>query len=465
VATLVSASSSDPADVESAASAVFATLATKAQDQGELNLTEVTEVVNVITETLATTGTELPPAVTAGAAAVISALNQVKEELIQTAGTSEEAVVKLTQAQGVAQGAVAESLQQTVTGAQTIDDVVAGYSGETLQEAVTNAPVGDITGTEVRSGYFEFSRASFRISENGSFVPGSELVINRLDGNKGSVTLTVTLTDGTASAASGDFQAGTLQVVFGDGEISKQVPLSGWLRDDELVEGEESVGLSLSLSPGAPAGAGLGLQTSATLVVLDNDYPGTFSFSASQYRVREDGVAEVPVRVTRTGGNSGAVTLVLTPSELAGGAMGGLDFVLTPFEVRFENGNWNRLVTVPVLADNLWEADEPFKLSLSLGVGAPVGAAVGTPSEALVAISNDFVRRPQAIVGLAALPGTGLWRVIVSGTAGQRFELQASSDLARWTPIHTAVLGATPSDVLDSAGNQQVRFYRVRFLP
>jgi hypothetical protein len=465
VVTLVTAGSSDPEEVAASAASVMDVLAAQVQNSGALDLSQANQVTAVIEESLAAAGTQLDTNVTEGAAAIISQLNQLKDEAVETAASGGDAAALLTQVQGVAQGKASQSLGDAATGNQSIDDVVVGYTGSALEQTVTNATVGDLVGTDTRPGSFSLGSATFRANEDGTQAPGMEITISRADGNQGAVTVRISWSDGTAKASVGDYQAGAVDVTFADGEISKPVSLAGVLNDDSLVEGEETMGLTLSLAPGAPAGVSLGAITTATLAVTDNDFPGTFSFSAGQYRVNENGVAEVPVRVVRSGGSSGTVTLVVTPATVAGGAMAGLDFLGAPFEVRFEPGNQNRMVSVPVIADNLLEGDEAFELAISLDASAPPGAAIGTISKATVTIENNGARPPQARIESFAKVAAEQYRLRVSGTAGQKFLLETSSNLQTWTSAQTGTLGSAAQDLTVNISGQAPGFYRLRLVP
>ena len=69
-------------------------------------------------------------------------------------------------------------------------------------------------------------------------------------------------------------------VTFAPGEVLKTITIP--VVDDTLVEGDETVNLSLSNATG---GATLGVTSAATLTITDNDLAGTLAFNAdSLYR-------------------------------------------------------------------------------------------------------------------------------------------------------------------------------------
>jgi hypothetical protein len=324
--------------------------------------------------------------VIAGAANVISGANQLSDSLAATAPDSGRVAQLLVQVQVVAQGSSAQSLQNAGNGSRAIDDVVAAFSGADLSQAVSNAPVGNLTGAMVQAGAFAFSQQTFTVSQNGTAAPGAVVTVTRTGGNSGPVTGRVTLSGGTATSQGVDYRPGPIEVAFADHEITKTVDLSTNLIANPSMPAGATVNLSLSLAAGSPAGASLGTQNQAVLSLISASSPGTFSFSSGAYSVHEDGSAVTPVMITRSGGNAGAVTVIVAPAEIPGGAVAGRDFVATPIEVTFTDGNMNRLVSIPILNDALLEVNEAFSLGLSLETGAPVGAAIGSTPKAVVTI-------------------------------------------------------------------------------
>src|SRR5207247_5245570 len=97
--------------------------------------------------------------------------------------------------------------------------------------------------------------------------------------------------------------SGTL--TFFPGETSKSflVPII----DDLLVEGNETVNLTLSSPAG---GATLGTPSSAVLTIVDNDVAqaSSLQFSASSFSVAENGGSAV-ITVSRSGSSTGIVSV------------------------------------------------------------------------------------------------------------------------------------------------------------
>src|SRR5262249_61340786 len=103
---------------------------------------------------------------------------------------------------------------------------------------------------------------------------------------------------------------GPLTRAAGETSQSFSVPIN----DDTLVEGNETVNLTLSSPTG---GAALGSPATAVLTIQDNDVagqPGALQFNAGSYSLIENG-GSLTVTVTRTGGTSGTVSVQYATSD------------------------------------------------------------------------------------------------------------------------------------------------------
>jgi len=441
-------------------------MAGQVRSNAVLNLSQPGEVSGLITQAMALAGTPLAPGVVAGASAVIAQANQLTDAVLATGASGLQTAEEISRIQGVVQGSLASEWLQVGAQTRVIDDVLVANAGDGLQQKVQVAPVGNVTGTDTRAGTFAFGQSTFRIIEDGTPETAMTAVtVVRTQGNKGSAGVRIALSDGTARLAAGDYLKTNVDLLFNDGEISQTLELKGVLVDDNLVEGNETLNLTLALATNAPSGALLGQQT-AVVTVVDNDLPGAFSFSAPEYRVKEDGTALSSVLVTRTGGSSGTVTVVVTPGELAGGATAGLDYVATPISVTFEPGNFHRYVTVPVLADTVPEGAEAIALSLSLGGGNPPGTSLGVQTNALLWIEDDAPVVLSARLEPMAAPA-GAINLRIHGPAGKRFVVQKSLDLHQWTGVHTNRLMGAAADYSETQPPpaKENRFYRLLLMP
>ena len=115
---------------------------------------------------------------------------------------------------------------------------------------------------------------------------------------------------------------------------------------------------------------------------------GTLAFSAPTFTVNEDGTFLSAITVTRTGGSTGVVSAVVTPSSNGTAAAPG-DYNNAPITISFSDGDTAaKTVTIPIVNDTLQERVEGINLTLSNITG---GAVLGTQTSATLSIvDNDL---------------------------------------------------------------------------
>ena len=113
--------------------------------------------------------------------------------------------------------------------------------------------------------------------------------------------------------------------------------------------------------------------------------PGTLSFSTPNYTLPEDSeTASVALTIERSGGSSGAVSVIL---NLEGDtAQAGEDFVAAPITVTFAPGQTQQTVTLPITNDDVEEGAETLNLTLTLPTG---GATIGERSATVTILDDD----------------------------------------------------------------------------
>jgi len=184
------------------------------------------------------------------------------------------------------------------------------------------------------------------------------------------------------------------------------------ISNDPAVEPNETVNITLSnprtvatgaFVPLAPApgsctnnecAANSGMLTpnsTATLTIQNDDFPGILQFSSPTYSFNE-GAGNAVIMLTRNGGSSGSVGVTFSTSN--GTAVAGSDYTTVSQTVSWANGDTtNKTVNVPINNDTLVETNETVNLTLSNPTG---GATLGSPSTAvLTIIDND---RPSASI-------------------------------------------------------------------
>ncbi|MEK6795544.1 MAG: Calx-beta domain-containing protein [Spirochaetota bacterium] len=124
--------------------------------------------------------------------------------------------------------------------------------------------VSFIPGPPVAPSLLEFSASVYSVNENDGTA---QISVTRSGGSAGTVSATYIIAAGTATAG-GDFMAGTGTVSFSNGETTKIFSVT--INDDAVVEGNETVTLTLSAPTG---GAVIGTQNAALLTIVENDTP------------------------------------------------------------------------------------------------------------------------------------------------------------------------------------------------
>jgi uncharacterized delta-60 repeat protein len=223
-----------------------------------------------------------------------------------------------------------------------------------------------------------------------------------IDETAGTVTLTVTRTDGaddtvsvayatapdTASAADFTATSGTLTW---DNADSAPKTITVPILDDTLYEADEAFTVTLS---GVTGGATLGPSV-ATVTILSADppQPGTLAMSAASATVDET-AGTVTLTVTRTGG---ADLEVGVSYATATGTATDADFTATSGTLAWADGDSApKTITVPIIDDAAFEADEAFSVTLA---GPTGGAILGADTTTVTIISDDAPQR--GTIGLA----------------------------------------------------------------
>jgi len=226
-----------------------------------------------------------------------------------------------------------------------------------------------------------------------SYSPGEgdgnlSVLLERVNGLSGVVGVTFSTSDGTALDGS-DYTAVSQSVTWSDTESGSKTVLIPILDDGDLDPSEQFT-VQISSPTG---GASLGAITSATVIISDNDLPGTLAFSSAAYSANEnDGT--VTLTVTRTGGSTGAASVSFATADDSASA--GADYTADSGTLNWVDGeSASKTLEISLTDDSSPETSESFTLTLSNAVGA----TLGSPSVATVTITdNDF--SPSQIAGL-----------------------------------------------------------------
>lgn len=115
-----------------------------------------------------------------------------------------------------------------------------------------------------------------------------------------------------------------------------------------------------------------------------NTPAGIVEFATNAISVDEE-AGTANLTLVRTGGTSGELTVTLVLTN--GTAIGGVDFDAAPITVTFVDGQTTALVSVPIIADTIFETDETFTISIQNGMNDFVIGA--TTSAEITILNND----------------------------------------------------------------------------
>lgn len=258
-----------------------------------------------------------------------------------------------------------------------IDDPVQEYT-ELVKVDLVSAPGATIDNGSAtvriidNDGTIEFQSTSYNAVEG---VGIAQIPVRRTGPTNITARVDYEVQAGSATANI-DFVATNGVLNFAIGQAVAYLPVA--LIDDSEVEDTESVLLSLSNPPG---GGPLGGQTTATLLILDDD--ASLQFTLTEYRVPENRTNGL-ISVDRTGVATNAVTVEWVLAD--GTAIGSEDYVLTNGVLTFAAGEIRKTFPVRVLDDALFEGDETVMLTLT---NAGANAAIGQQATALLNVVDD----------------------------------------------------------------------------
>jgi hypothetical protein len=280
--------------------------------------------------------------------------------------------------------------------------------------------------------------------------------------------LTVNYTIGGTATNGTDYQTIGTSVTIPAGQASATVTITPI--DDALIEGPETVILTLAADPAYTIGA----QNTATATIADNDFP-VVTITATDANAAEQGQDPGTFTVTRTGPTTNPLTVNYT---IGGTATNGTDFQNILASVTVAAGQTSATVTVTPVDDAAIEGPETVILTLA----ADPAYTIGAQNTATVTIAdNDLpvvsIEATDANAAEAALdPGTftvsrtGLTTnpltviYLIGGTAANGTDYQSigtsvvipagsASATVSITPIDDALIEGPETVVLTLAGD------------
>jgi len=232
------------------------------------------------------------------------------------------------------------------------------------------------------------------------------------------VTMSFATVNGTATSGA-DFTplAGTLTFDTGVQELTVSVPILG----DTIQEGTETFTLNLTNIVNASNTSAQGTGT-----ILDNEIPPVgVSISDATVVEGNSGTVNAVFTVTLAEASDSQVNVDFATSS--GTALSGIDFDATSGNLVFAAGETSKTISVPVIGETLFEANETFNVTLSGGLGVVIedGTGVGT-------ITNDDTAPSISIADVTANEGHNItlnapFVVTLSAAAGVQIDVNYST--------------------------------------
>jgi VCBS repeat-containing protein len=219
-----------------------------------------------------------------------------------------------------------------------------------------------------------FSSATYSVLENGGVAT---IRVGRSGNPHGACSVNFTTSDGTATAGL-DYTATTGTIVFASGQRTKTFTVS--VLDDLLIEGNETVNLTLS----GVTGASLSSPKTAVVTIIDNEGNSTPNLSVHDIAALEGNSGTTPFvfHVTLSPASTNIVTVLYATADDS--ALAGSDYVAQSGTLTFNPGEKDKTITVQVNGDTINEPNVDFFVDLS----NPVNATLA-PAEAVGTIIND----------------------------------------------------------------------------
>lgn len=257
------------------------------------------------------------------------------------------------------------------------------------------------------NGTVRFSLDSYTVDENaGTLIVG----VDRVDGSDGPISVDYATAAGTAGA--GDFvsTSGTLSWTNGD---ASQKTFEITIVDDFVLEVPESLTVTLSNVTG---GAIIATPSAPVTITDDEPFP-ELSIAGVTRAEGTGGTTNFDFEVTLSEA-SPFETTVMYVSEPVTASEGSFftdpDYTPPPFAsvLTFAPGDTTRTITISVLADAFFEADETFRVNLvapsnaTLATGQATGTIENDDPAPSIAIADFSQAEGNAPLGVFSIPVT-----------------------------------------------------------
>ena len=246
--------------------------------------------------------------------------------------------------------------------------------------------------------------------------------------------ITITYTVGGTASSGSDYTRLSGSVQASANATSVIIPVS--ITDDGLVEGDETVVLTLTSGTGYE----LGSTTRHTLTITDNDSGGSTPQASFEFlgASATEGAGAVNVQVNLSPAPQSAITITYT---VGGTATSGSDYAPLPGSVQASANATSVIIPVSITDDALEESAETVVLTLTSGTGYELGS---TTKYTLTITDNDSGGGSTPLVRFSSSSSSGAEDV---GTQNVQVNLSPAPQSS--ITIAYTVVGGTASSGAD----------------
>ena len=231
-------------------------------------------------------------------------------------------------------------------------------SGAAIPIGLTNPAVQILDIAAATAGTVQLSTSGQTVSEAAGTAT---ITVTRTGGANGSITVTASTSDGTATSAGtatdpADYTPTTVTLTFPEGVTSRSFTVP--IINDNVDEPDQAFNVTLSANVGGRITAPL----TQLVTIADDD---SSSVSINDIKLAEGNVGMTNAVFTVTLSNSSTSNITVDFATSAGTATANNDYLTTTGTVTFAPGVTSQTISVPVLGDTSFEADETFFVNLT----------------------------------------------------------------------------------------------------
>jgi aryl-phospho-beta-D-glucosidase BglC (GH1 family) len=275
------------------------------------------------------------------------------------------------------------------------------------------------------------------------------------------VTVAYSTVDGTAKAGS-DYTAASGTLTFAPGETAQTISVT--ILGDTVIEPDESFQVILSMPTNATIADGAASGTILNDDSTSSPPPPTLpTVSLDDVKITEGNSGTKSLAFTVVLSTAATTAISVAYSTVDGTAKAGSDYMAASGTLTFAPGETRKTISVTLLGDTTYEADETFLLNLTNPSGAAIadgqGAAtilnddVAPPPLPSLSIGNVSVKEgdsgttPAMFTVTLSAPSTSTVTVnysTSSGTAASGVDFRATSGTITFTPGQTRMTISIP---------------------